>query len=845
MAESPNQSQREYNDLLGMTQSMLGKINNAMGELDSQTDKRNKKLSQEISLTRQILDSITDEKDMLAAIRQIRENTNKISKQDFGVNKKLLDQFLAQSSALEGILEKHRQSKEILQKVSDKVDLVKDKFGGVFDNITDGLSQIPLIGDALSSTFAPFAEKTKRMFNVVGEKFKSGFSNAFMKSTAQGNTFAQSVKAGIGGGFGSAMKMAGKFAAMLGPIGIAVLVIAAGLALGFKRFQELDAAAQEFRETTGLLVSQTYQTQQNIQNVSRDMATLGVSASDVAKAAADFTNEFDGLEQPSAEVLSSMVALNKNFGIGTQEAAQLNKTFQTMGGLTEAQSQSLINSTAEMAKMAGVAPSKVIKDMADNAEAAYTYFDGNPEALAKAAVQAAKLGTSITQAASVADGLLDFESSITKELEASAMLGTRINLSQARSLAANNDILGAQQAVLDQVSQLGDLTKLNRYEQEALADATGMPIGDLIRQQQIREKFGRLDSEQLAAATALLDTGKDITQITEKDLKAQNERMKAQQEMQSEMDKLSNVTSAISTSFMDMFAPIAGFLIPILADVVDIVGNVLMPVFRIVGVVLKTAFGMLSAVLSPIFAIGKAIIGAVMKPLESIGDAIAPIGDKFGELKSKIMPYLQPIINIFTSIGNILGTVIGGAVSLLVDLFLFLADTIFGVFESIAGFVNTYLIDPIMSVVNTIGGAVSSIGSFLGFGDETPAAQSGQNDDVSKLNTQQQNTLGGGLEDGGSINDGIVQDGKIITTNPEDTLIASKTPGDLLGGLAAGVSSLFGGGGGGDNTAMVSKLDELILAVKETRDVYMDGRKVTAGVSNTVDKIGSNSYAVV
>jgi molecular chaperone GrpE (heat shock protein) len=257
MAESPNQSQREYNDLLGMTQSMLGKINNAMGELDSQTDKRNKKLSQEISLTRQILDSITDEKDMLAAIRQIRENTNKISKQDFGVNKKLLDQFLAQSSALEGILEKHRQSKEILQKVSDKVDLVKDKFGGVFDNITDGLSQIPLIGDALSSTFAPFAEKTKRMFNVVGEKFKSGFSNAFMKSTAQGNTFAQSVKAGIGGGFGSAMKMAGKFAAMLGPIGIAVLVIAAGLALGFKRFQELDAAAQEFRQTTGLLVSQT------------------------------------------------------------------------------------------------------------------------------------------------------------------------------------------------------------------------------------------------------------------------------------------------------------------------------------------------------------------------------------------------------------------------------------------------------------------------------------------------------------------------------------------------------------------------------------------------------------
>jgi hypothetical protein len=55
MAESINNSQREYNDLLSMSQSMLGKISNAMGELDSLSDKRNKKLSQEISFTKQYI----------------------------------------------------------------------------------------------------------------------------------------------------------------------------------------------------------------------------------------------------------------------------------------------------------------------------------------------------------------------------------------------------------------------------------------------------------------------------------------------------------------------------------------------------------------------------------------------------------------------------------------------------------------------------------------------------------------------------------------------------------------------------------------------------------------------
>jgi len=42
--------------------------------------------------------------------------------------------------------------------------------------------------------------------------------------------------------------------------------------------------------------------------------------------------KFSGLEQPSKSVLGSMVALNKNFGIGITEGAQLNKVFQNIGG---------------------------------------------------------------------------------------------------------------------------------------------------------------------------------------------------------------------------------------------------------------------------------------------------------------------------------------------------------------------------------------------------------------------------------------------------------------------------------------------------------------------------------
>lgn len=48
-------------------------------------------------------------------------------------------------------------------------------------------------------------------------------------------------------------------------------------------------------------------------------------------------------------------------------------------------------------------------------------------------------------------------------------------------------------------------------------------------------------------------------------------------------------------------------------------------------------------------------------------------------------------------------------------------------------------------------------------------------------------------------------------------------------------------GGGGDN----GKMDALIAAVKETKDVYMDGRRVTQGVGRVVGKSQKNSYGFV
>ena len=79
----------------------------------------------------------------------------------------------------------------------------------------------------------------------------------------------------------------------------------------------------------------------------------------------------------------------------------------------------------------------------------------------------------------------------------------------------------------------------------------------------------------------------------------------------------------------------------------------------------------------------------------------------------------------------------------------------------------------------------------------------------------------------GDIEDGVVQNGKVVTTHPEDFLIATKDP----RGLANAV------GGTADLSPLTRKIDELIRATRETGAVYIDSNKLmqvanTSGVSN-------------
>ena len=795
--------EKEYQQTLSFSAQVQRDLNKEINKgVDART-KHGKAVKEHNKQMMKGLGSLQSASDISKKIVEIENQNIKLSKSKNGYNKAEVNQKIKNNNfVLQGLqLDYERVAaaeqlddvqKDVTKGIQDQVNKIKD-FG----------SNIPIIGGLFSSVFGKSFDRLNKDIGNAGKELVTSFGEGGMSLE---NLTASMSK------FGGSM-MAALATNPMVLLGIAIagvaLIITGFISLvkrGYERFKELEEAGRSFRDTTGLLNSQTSKLVGNIQTISRDMATLGASAEDVSKAAADFSNEFGGIEQPSKAVLSSMVMLNKNFGVGTTEASKLNKVFQNIGDLTAEQSQALVGQTASMARLAGVAPQQVIADMAESSEYAYKYFQGSPKELAKAAVEAAKMGTSIAEAGKAADNLLDFQSSISKELEASAILGVNLNLSQARYAAANGDLIGQQQAINDQVAKLGDLTKLNVFEQQALADATGMEFSSLVNQQRIRERFGKLNKEQLAAATALVDSGKDINSLTSKDLQDQTTRMARQQEMQSRIEKMQNTFKALGTQISDAFAPFASTFI----DIASVLGSVLVPTFKVLGFIIKTAF---------------LPITYTFQVLRNMVDTIRAIRDDgFGGLVNKLKemgPLMSFIVGLVTTLGviwvaTILPSVIATVVSLATGLVGALVMAIPLIVSMAIGFITSAIAAISTMSALTLGiGAIAIIG---GIAAASAAANSSIDEGAGKVE--------------GAIQDGVISpDGSIISTDPADFILATKDPSELA-------KDVSGGGMSVDMSGVISELQSLKQAFLSNKDVYMDKSLVTSAVTNTQERSG-------
>jgi hypothetical protein len=118
-------------------------------------------------------------------------------------------------------------------------------------------------------------------------------------------------------------------------------------------------------------------------------------------------------------------------------------------------------------------------DVANNTEFTTKFGKDGAKNIMDAAAKARELGINLGDVSSISSSLLDFESSIEKQMEAQVLLGRNLNLDKARQLAFTGDTVGLQNEVMRLVGSEAEFNKMNVIQREALAGAVGLSVEKL------------------------------------------------------------------------------------------------------------------------------------------------------------------------------------------------------------------------------------------------------------------------------------------------------------------------------------------------------------------------------
>ena len=404
--------------------------------------------------------------------------------------------------------------------------------------------------------------------------------------------------------------------------------------------------------------------------------------------AASLRNELNTVANLSGDInittgalQESLIAVNKEFGTATMFSGELLKDFTNMtkvmgytdeaaaklSKITVATGTDLSDNTAQI--LGTAAAFNVTNDLALNekeivegvakASAATTVSLGmQPGKIAAAVVQAKALGLELEQVEGIAESLLNFESSISNELEAELLTGRSLNLEQARYLALTNDVGGVAKEIANQGITAVEFGKMNVIQQKSLAEAVGLTKEELAQSlinQQALTKLGGKDKTIAEAYNRLKKEGLSDDQIAKK---LGDEKLAQQLKSQSIQERFNASVEKLQELFVSIAEPILQIVSPFMdlaTTILPLVNIALSPIiegFKVISSAIdyiKRGWGSFVNLLEPIMPVLKGIgvaILAVLSPLIATAAAAA-----FISLAS--IPVVGPVLATAAALGAV------------------------------------------------------------------------------------------------------------------------------------------------------------------------------------------------
>jgi hypothetical protein len=302
--------------------------------------------------------------------------------------------------------------------------------------------------------------------------------------------------------------------------------------------------------------------QSNFRVIERTANNLNVTTANLNEAFNQLSESTGFVSEYSDDALTTQIKLTKQLGLTGDEAAGVYRFSVLTGQSSEATYQSMLRGYVATRNSLNVGvpfraamaeAAKVTGQLAAN-------MGYNAENTIRGVVATKALGTSLEQAKSQGESLLDFQSSIENELKAELITGQQLNLERARAAALMGDQVTVAEELAAQGMTAAKFSGMNVIAQKSFAEALGTTSDEL--------------ANQLAKREMALASGKSLAQITAEEADEAAKRQDIQEKFNAAMLKLQSVIGNL------LAGPLGSFL-EMLASGLDLINRMIYPLTAI------------------------------------------------------------------------------------------------------------------------------------------------------------------------------------------------------------------------------------------------------------------------
>ena len=406
----------------------------------------------------------------------------------------------------------------------------------------------------------------------------------------------------------------------------------------------LDESTGDLAKNFGISYAEAAGLSDELNSAANNAYLLNVTTQGLTDAFTTLNNEFGTFGQISTESLASFQRLTKEAKLSDEAAIGLYRTSILTGGELEDNTKAFMGEAKAIADANGLAlnQKQILEEVKNVSSATLLTLGGQPKALANAIVKAKALGVSLEQVENISSSLLDFESSISAELEAELLTGKNLNLEKARLAALNGDIATVAEEIAKQTGSAADFTKMNVIQQEALAKSVGMTREDLAKSLMEREAIAKLSDQEGKTAQEKFNNLVKEVGLEEAKKRLGDEQVANLFAGQSAQERF---TAAVE-KLKEVFVSIAEPLLPIL-DIFGKIAETVAPLAGFIGQTVKYAIE-LGKYLLPIYGIYKGILLFQQRGL--IQAKAAAVFNKLGLITDKQKLFYQSRLTYFENV---------------------------------------------------------------------------------------------------------------------------------------------------------------------------------------------------